>query len=188
MYVGPLKALINDQFRRLEDLCTLAEIPVHKWHGDVGASAKRDLIKSPSGVLLITPESVESLFINRTNNLPGLLGNLAFIVIDEMHSFMGTERGAHLKSLISRITQLGATQPRIVGLSATLGDAELAKQWLCPCDPASVHIITGEGEKSIRYRVKGYLRRDEEAEADNHRAESSEMPEGPTGATSGFRP
>ena len=179
LYVGPLKALINDQFRRLEDLCALAEIPVHKWHGDVGASAKRDLIKSPSGVLLITPESVESLFINRTNNLPDLLGNLAFIVVDEMHSFMGAERGAHLKSLISRITQLCVTQPRIVGLSATLGDTELAKQWLCPRDPASVHIITGEGEKSIRYRIKGYLRRDEEAEAESQGAEPAEIPDGP---------
>lgn len=180
LYIGPLKALINDQFRRLEDLCALAEIPVHKWHGDVGASAKRDLIESPSGVLLITPESVESLFINRTKNLPALLGNLGFIVIDEMHSFMGTERGAHLKSLISRIAQLCATQPRIVGLSATLGDIELAKQWLCPREPTSVQIITGEGEKTIRYRIKGYLRLDEDGEADGQGAESSETPEGPT--------
>jgi ATP-dependent Lhr-like helicase len=28
LYVGPLKALINDQFERLERLCELAEIPV----------------------------------------------------------------------------------------------------------------------------------------------------------------
>ena len=180
LYIGPLKALINDQFRRLEDLCALAEIPVHKWHGDVGASAKRELLDSPSGVLLITPESVESLFINRTNNLPSLLGNLAFIVIDEMHSFMGSERGAHLKSLIARIAQLCATQPRIVGLSATLGDIDLAKQWLCPRDPASVHIITGEGEKTIRYRIKGYIRLDEEGKPDTQETASGEAAEGPT--------
>jgi ATP-dependent helicase Lhr and Lhr-like helicase len=180
LYIGPLKALINDQFRRLEDLCALAEIPVHKWHGDVGASAKRDLIAAPSGVLLITPESVESLFINRTNNLPALFGNLAFIVIDEMHSFMGSERGAHLKSLISRLTQICSSQPRLVGLSATLGDIELAKQWLCPRDPASVHIITGEGDKTIRYRIKGYLRLDEDGAADSSGSSSNEAPEGPT--------
>lgn len=182
LYIGPLKALINDQFRRLEDLCALAKIPVHKWHGDVGASAKRDLIESPSGVLLITPESVESLFINRTNNLPSLLGNLAFIVIDEMHSFMGTERGAHLKSLISRITQLCATQPRIVGLSATLGDIDLSKQWLCPREPTSVQVIIGEGEKTIRYRIKGYLRQDDDGESEPQETASDKAPQEPTEA------
>src|SRR5688572_14984668 len=41
MYVGPLKALINDQFRRLEDLCARLEIDVHKWHGDVGQDARK---------------------------------------------------------------------------------------------------------------------------------------------------
>src|SRR5690554_8139444 len=41
IYVGPLKALINDQFRRLEDLCEHANIPVHRWHGDVSATAKK---------------------------------------------------------------------------------------------------------------------------------------------------
>ena len=179
LYIGPLKALINDQFRRLEDLCALAEIPVHKWHGDVGASAKRDLIEAPSGVLLITPESVESLFINRTNNLPALFGNLAFIVIDEIHSFMGSERGAHLKSLITRLTQICSSHPRLVGLSATLGDIELAKKWLCPRDPAGVQVIVGEGEKTIRYRIKGYLRLDEDGGAEARGPVSDEVPEGP---------
>src|SRR5271157_1818229 len=47
LYVGPLKALINDQFRRLEELCEHAGIPVHKWHGDVGQSKKHELLRSP---------------------------------------------------------------------------------------------------------------------------------------------
>lgn len=181
LYIGPLKALINDQFRRLEDLCALAEIPVHRWHGDVGASTKRDLLEAPSGVLLITPESMESLFINRANNLLTLFSNLAFIVVDEMHSFMGTERGAHLKSLISRLMQICSAEPRIVGLSATIGDIELAKQWLCPRDPASVQVIMGEGDKTIRYRINGYLRLDESEDTEAPAsALSDEVVEGPT--------
>src|SRR5262249_39965284 len=63
IYAGPLKALINDQFFRLEDLCERAEIPVHRWHGDVGQAAKGRLLEEPSGLLLITPESIESLFV-----------------------------------------------------------------------------------------------------------------------------
>ena len=49
VYVGPLKALINDQFSRLEDLCHEAEIPVHKWHGDVSTSPKRRLLEHAVG-------------------------------------------------------------------------------------------------------------------------------------------
>ena len=92
IYVGPLKALINDQFSRLELLCKETEIPVHKWHGDVSRSAKKKLLEWPAGVLLITPESIESLFVNHPHELTKLFANLDYIVIDELHSFIGTER------------------------------------------------------------------------------------------------
>ncbi|MFI5380678.1 MAG: DEAD/DEAH box helicase [Tepidisphaerales bacterium] len=111
IYVGPLKALINDQFSRVEDLCTRLEFPVHRWHGDVGDSAKSRLLSEPSGVLLITPESLESLFINRTARLGRLFGGLRFAVIDELHSFLDNERGLHLRSLLSRLRWLDATLP-----------------------------------------------------------------------------
>ena len=58
VYVSPLRALINDQFYRLEDLCQRSEIPVFKWHGDVASQQKKKFLASPSGVLLITPESI----------------------------------------------------------------------------------------------------------------------------------
>ena len=166
IYVGPLKALINDQFERLEDLCKLTEIPVFKWHGDVSSNAKTNFLKDPSGVLLITPESIESLFINNSNNLSKLFNSLSFIVIDEMHSFIGTERGAHLKSLLSRVIHKSKGNVRIVGLSATIGDPELAKQWLIPRNPASVSLITDPNEqKDICYLIRGYL---PENEPDNN--------------------
>jgi replicative superfamily II helicase len=81
--VGPLKALINDHFSRLEELCREAEIPVHKWHGDVSSSPKRRLLEQPSGVLLITPESIESLSVNHADRLADVFQSLTFIVIDE---------------------------------------------------------------------------------------------------------
>ena len=154
LYVGPLKALINDQFRRLEDLCERSGIPVHKWHGDVGQSAKRDLLKSPSGVLLITPESIESLFINHPEQLAYVFGRLSYIVIDELHSFVGTERGAHLKSLIYRLNAKSREHVRFIGLSATLGDPYAAANWLCP----GTEPILDESGKTIKYIIRGYLR------------------------------
>jgi ATP-dependent helicase Lhr and Lhr-like helicase len=157
IYVGPLKALINDQFQRLEKLCELSEIPVFKWHGDVGSSGKAKFLNNPSGVLLITPESIESLFVNHPDELSRLFGSLSFIVIDEMHSFIGSERGAHLKSLLSRVIHKSPKSVRLIGLSATFGDPELAKMWLIPRNPDSIAIISDPDEqKEVEYLVRGY--------------------------------
>jgi ATP-dependent Lhr-like helicase len=142
LYIGPLKALINDQFRRLELLCEAGEIPIHRWHGDVGSSQKSDLIDHPGGVLQITPESIESLFINKTNHLHQLFGGLRFIVVDEVHSFMESDRGVQLRSQLQRIEKYSkSSRPRRVGLSATVGDPEAARRWLNPQSPSKVQII-----------------------------------------------
>lgn len=98
MYIGPLKALINDQFRRVEDLCERMSMPVHRWHGDVTDSHRKALLTAPAGVLLITPESLEAMFILRPTKMPKLFGRLAYVVIDEMHAFLGSVRGAQLIS------------------------------------------------------------------------------------------
>jgi len=158
IYVGPLKALINDQFERLEKLCELAKIPVFKWHGDVPSSKKIKFLKNPSGILLITPESIESIFINHSTDVQKLFGNLFFIVIDELHSFIGTERGAHLKSLISRISSRNSKNVRIIALSATLGNIDSVRKWLLPDNVEFVDIITDSSEKKeIKFLIKGYI-------------------------------
>ncbi len=158
VYVGPLKALINDQFMRLEVLCQAAEIPVHKWHGDVSAGPKKRLLNQPSGVLLITPESIESLFVNHPQKLGTVFGRLRFVVIDELHSFIGTERGAHLRSLLTRLSSRSAHPVRYLGLSATLGsEIGRACQWLRHSAPESVIVIHGDDKKSIQVSLQGYL-------------------------------
>lgn len=160
VYVGPLKALINDQFGRIETLCTHMEMPVHRWHGDVGAARKDALIKQPGGVLLITPESLESLLVNRTAHLPDLFGGLRVIVIDELHAFLSGERGLHLASLLTRIARYrDQREPttRLIGLSATIGDPQFAQRYLNPRAPESVEIIRDDGASAeILLRVHGY--------------------------------
>ncbi len=168
LYVGPLKALINDQFSRLERLCEHAEIPVHRWHGDVSASQKKKLIDKPGGVLLITPESLESLFINRSNALNRVLEDLEFIVIDEIHAFVGSERGTHLSSLLMRLRQRIAKLPRYVALSATLGGPEKYASWLRPRGVNRVRIIQDEqDQREVRYGIYGYLQPQTEDEDEN---------------------
>src|SRR5690606_25385445 len=101
----PLIALINDQFQRVEDLCKNLDIEVTKWHGEASRSKKKKLLNNPNGIVLITPESIEAMFVNSPFNIKHLFSNLKYIVIDEIHSFLGTDRGLQLMSLINRIQQ-----------------------------------------------------------------------------------
>ena len=124
IYIGPLKALINDQFMRLGDLCREADIPVWHWHGDVAQSHKNKLVKNPSGILQITPESLEALLLHKHSDVGRLFGDLRFVVIDEVHSLMRGDRGGQTLCLIERLSKLAGVNPRRIGLSATVGDPE----------------------------------------------------------------
>lgn len=130
LYVGPLKALINDQFMRLTDLCAEAHIPVWHWHGDVAQSHKARLLKHPSGILQITPESLEALLLHRHSAIAHLFGDLRFVVIDEVHSLMRGDRGGQTLCGIERLSRLAGVNPRRIGLSATIGDPELTGRYL----------------------------------------------------------
>ena len=124
IYIGPLKALINDQFSRLNDLCAEADIPVWHWHGDVAQGHKSKLMKRPSGILQITPESLEAMLLHKHAAIPKLFGDLRFVVIDEVHSLLRGDRGGQTLCLIERLSRLAGVNPRRIGLSATIGDPE----------------------------------------------------------------
>ena len=130
LYIAPLKALINDQFGRLNELCEEEGIAVTRWHGDADQSRKRKLLKKPSGILQITPESLESMLINKHMEIPSLFGDLRFIVIDEIHSLLRGDRGLQTFCLIERLCRMAGCSPRRVGLSATIGDPELAGRFM----------------------------------------------------------
>ena len=130
LYIAPLKSLINDQFSRLDELLDLTGIPVFHWHGDVAQSHKAKLLREPQGILQITPESLESMLMNRSNDIVRLFGDLRYVVIDEIHTLTGTDRGNQIICQLVRIARLIGHTPRRVGLSATVGDASLAAEWL----------------------------------------------------------
>jgi len=130
IYIAPLKSLINDQFARLDELLDLSGIPVFHWHGDVAASHKNKAVMNPAGILQITPESLEGMLMNRSNDLVRLFGDLRFVVIDEVHVLTGTDRGNQIICQLNRLQRLIQKSPRRIGLSATIGDTKLAADWL----------------------------------------------------------
>ena len=165
LYIAPLKALINDQFGRLDELCEEAGISVTRWHGDAPQTQKRKLIRKPSGILQITPESLESLMINRHMEIPSLFGDLRFIVIDEIHSLLRGDRGMQTFCLIERLCRLAGCHPRRIGLSATIGDPEAAGRFLAAGSGRSTLIPRFDGGKEVwRLSMEHFFNTDPQAD------------------------
>ena len=161
LYISPLKALINDQYRRLETLSEMLDMQVTPWHGDSLQFKKKKARNNPSGILLITPESLESILVREPGWVKQSFTSLKYIVIDEFHAFIGTERGQQLLSLLTRLehitNRISNPIPR-VALSATLGDLEKVPLSLRPNKSLPCETITSSQHQStIKVQVKGYL-------------------------------
>ena len=141
VYIGPLKALINNQFERLSELFEESYIPVWPWHGDVSQAVKKRALKEAQGVLQITPESLEALLMLRSGDAARLFSDLRFIIIDEIHALMGTDRGLQVLCLLSRLEKVANCKPRRIGLSATLNDYETAMQFLAAGSKRKVQAV-----------------------------------------------
>lgn len=152
LYIGPLKALINDQFLRLDALCAEAGINVWRWHGDVSQSHKNRLLKHPSGILQITPESLEALLMHKHSAIASLFGDLRYVVIDEVHSLLRGDRGGQTLACIERLGRLAGVNPRRIGLSATIGEPELTGRYLSAGTGRDC-VIPRVADKGQRWRV-----------------------------------
>lgn len=152
LYIAPLKSLINDQFYRMEEVLDQSGLPVTHWHGDVAQSHKKKLLEHPAGILQITPESLESMLINRNNDVVRLFGDLRFIIIDEIHTLTGSDRGNQILCQLARIGRLIGYHPRRIGLSATIGDPGKAAKWLAAGTDREVDLPVIPQEK-LRWRL-----------------------------------
>lgn len=152
LYISPLKSLINDQNRRLIDMTQEMSINVTPWHGDISSNKKKSSINNPNGILIITPESLESLFVHHHDKLRRAFGNLMYIVIDELHAFIPTERGKQLQSLLSRLEYVIKRHVPRIAMSATFSDYDCVKKFLrqdhsLPC------IIPEQGKSNHEVKV-----------------------------------
>ncbi len=152
LYIAPLKSLINDQYQRVGELLSMTGINVTYWHGDVAQSHKAKLLKKPSGILQITPESLESMLMRRSADLVRLFCDLRYIIVDEVHTLTGTDRGNQVICQIARLTRMIGHSPRRIGLSATVGDTAIAAAWLSGGDSRVCDIPT-EAKKPVRWRL-----------------------------------
>jgi len=166
LYIGPLKALINDQFERLSALLDDSDIPVWPWHGDVAQSVKQRALRQGRGVLQITPESLEAMLMQHSGDAVKLFRDLRFVVIDEIHALMGTDRGLQTLCLLTRLERATNCMPRRIGLSATLHEYDTAQAWLAAGTDRQA-TVTGiqVHKRSIALHVESFLLPKDEQQA-----------------------
>lgn len=166
LYIGPLKALINDQFERLEELLEDREVPVWPWHGDVSQSVKNKALKKAQGILQITPESLEALLMRHPGDACRLFSDLRFVVLDEIHALMGEDRGLQVLCLLARLEKMTGCTPRRIGLSATLNDYQPAQDFLSAGSTRSAVAVGIQGRKrTISLCVESFVVSENEEQA-----------------------
>ena len=147
LYVAPIRALLNNQEARLSTLTGLIGRRAGKWHGDVKGPARKRMIDEPPDVLAITPESLEAMLLSTRTPARRFLAHVRAVVIDEVHAFAGDDRGAHLVSLLERITRIAEIDVQRIGLSATVGDPEVIVEWLSGSSMRPQRVVDPRGAR-----------------------------------------
>jgi ATP-dependent Lhr-like helicase len=127
LYLSPLKALINDQEERIAAFCRPTGLSVAKWHGDVPKRDRGWKDGEAPQFLLITPESLEVLLHEKGHGAD--LVNLKYVIVDELHAFVESERGVHVKILLDRLDRIARHPVQRIGLSATVGNPDEILTW-----------------------------------------------------------
>lgn len=140
LYVSPLKALNNDIYKNLDiplkgiaQDCTELGLPFPEIKkavrtGDTPQSERQRILKHPPHILITTPESLYLMLTSK--NASKILKNIRYLIVDEIHTMLGTKRGVHLSLSIERLQHL-VDQPFIrIGLSATVNPIDKAAVYL----------------------------------------------------------
>ena len=130
LYIAPIKALLNNQGERLGQYTQMVGLARFIWHGDTPSHERRKFLRDPCELLMTTPESLEVMLISPNVDVAELFGDLRVVVIDEIHALAGSDRGAHLISVVERIAALSRHDVQRIGLSATVGNQQEISTWL----------------------------------------------------------
>jgi ATP-dependent helicase Lhr and Lhr-like helicase len=130
LYIAPIKALLNNQSDRLGLYTEMVGLERFVWHGDTVDAERRRFLREPADLLMTTPESLEVMLASQRIDEKKLFENVRIVIIDEVHALAGTDRGAHLMSVLERIAAVSHHDLQRVGLSATVGNPDAILTWL----------------------------------------------------------
>lgn len=128
LYITPLRALNRDVFRRMTKYAQAEELSIEIRHGDTTQTARRRINKTPPDILITTPESLVILLTQPV--MLNALSELEWVIIDEVHELLSSERGSQLTLSLERLQFNSTRHLNRIGLSATVGNVEEAGKFL----------------------------------------------------------
>jgi ATP-dependent Lhr-like helicase len=159
LYIAPIKALLNNQEVRLGAHTEMVGMRRFVWHGDTQKSQKDAFCREPAELLMTTPESLEVMLMSSRFPRARVFESLRYVIIDEVHAFAGTDRGAHLMSVIERLAAISAHDVQRIGLSATVGNPEQIARWIAGSSERPSVVVDPPKPRAERL-IKVYLRED----------------------------
>ena len=128
LYITPLRALNRDVFRRITKYAHSNELSIEIRHGDTSQKDRRKIRDNPPDILITTPETLVILLTQI--KMLNALSDLEWVIIDEVHELLASERGSQLSLSIERL-ELNSKYPLTkIGLSATVGNFEEAGKFV----------------------------------------------------------
>ncbi len=128
LYITPLRALNRDVFRRITRYAENEKLSIEIRHGDTSQSMRRKITNQPPDVLITTPETLVILLTQQ--KMLDALSELEWIVIDEVHELLASERGSQLSLSLERLQLNSKYEISRIGLSATVGNPKEAAKFL----------------------------------------------------------
>lgn len=128
LYITPLRALNRDVFRRITNYAKNEDLSIEIRHGDTPQTIRKKISNTPPDILITTPETIVILLTQQ--KMLDALSELEWIVIDEVHELLSSERGAQLSISLERLQLNSRIDITRVGLSATVGNPKDAAKFV----------------------------------------------------------
>ena len=128
LYITPLRALNRDVFRRITKYAHYNELSIEIRHGDTTQKERKKISENPPDILITTPETLVILLTQQ--KMLSALSELEWIVIDEVHELLSSERGSQLSLSVERLAFNSKYPLTKIGLSATVGNFEEAGKFV----------------------------------------------------------
>ena len=130
LWISPLRALAKDIGRAMEEVITGLGM---RWkvgirNGDTDPSERQKQKRRMPEVLIITPESLHLLLAQK--GYAEVFRPLKIVAVDEWHELLGSKRGVQVELALSRIAALKGGAVSFIGISATIGNLEQARDVL----------------------------------------------------------
>ncbi|WP_256202484.1 DEAD/DEAH box helicase [Sulfuracidifex tepidarius] len=150
IYVTPLRSLNRDVEERLKKIGSTLGVKVGVKHGDTTDKQRKDLVNDPPDILITTPESMQYFLLNK--KIREMVNKVRWVIIDELQEMLDEKRGIDLSVTLQRFKKVSRNKIQLIGISATVGDMEVAKRYLD--HDGNVEVAKVDFTKTIDVRIE----------------------------------